>query len=110
MLDEEEIYVLHDTYEFVSGNSAVETFGYTGHTLQSLRLLMRVLFSLRQQFTNEVDFATQMRQTICTAQNISHSYLECQVPHSPPSISSYLVCCYRNTRHGYKHHHLPAGN
>ena len=43
MLDEEEIYVLHDTYEFVSGNSAVETFGYTGHTLQSLRLLMRVL-------------------------------------------------------------------
>ena len=37
-------------------------------------------------------------------------FLECQVPHSPPSISSYLVCCYRNTCHGYKYHHLPAGN
>ena len=26
MLDDEEIHVLHDTYESVSGNSAMETF------------------------------------------------------------------------------------
>ena len=79
---------IHDTYcewQFSCGNFRV----YLSH-LAEPRVVDESLMSLCQQFTNEVDFATRMRQTICTAQNISHSYLECQVP--PCTINLQLPC------------------